>query len=953
MLARLFPEVRRTEIQRFQLFFMLAALLLAGQAIGLTVSESLLLSRLGVKALPQALFAASIVTVIGSLSYAAWVGRHRHEDSFIRLLLGAAGVLVASMALIEQQVSWIFPGLFCFYCLTFSLFYTHFYTLAADYFDTFSAKRILPLFGVGATVGELAGGLCASTMSRLVATESLLWVWLGFVLAAAALLVTQRNRFREWKPEQDRPERSNFVGDIKAGMQYLKRSALGKALAMTIASMIFCMAMVQYIYSDVFVARFPKDEDLAAFLGGFLAFTNLLELVIGARLTPWLIRRFGVARANLVHPVGALLTFGLLQLDYTLVPAMLAWMNRKMIQDSLAAPVRALVFNAFPQRFRGQVRAFMEGVVGSSSQALAGIGLMAAQQLIEPRTLVLVGAAIGVVYLVGAALVRREYLRSLIEGVKEGRWSAAAARELTQAQLQSLWQSACQAEELPSLRRLAASLSEQQLLEALQHKSDKVRLAAVEQLSSERVPASLLQDESAEIRLEAVLAFARGGQAERVETLTADCDPRVAAWAMGALGQISKSHPQLSVEALPDSQLDLARRHLDHFDPAVRAAALRRLAGQLSPSRLEKELSDPDERVRLAALEGLSRSQDPLARQILAGALADRAPEVRARAAALLCAFGERAIAAVEPYLHAPRESTVRAALEALAGSVEGQALLTHELQALVRQACRRLVLAQALAEDELLSWTLHRQSERNRRLALHLLALVEGEAVIGSVTSSLRFARSSTRADALEVLSNLGDPGAAELLVILLEDSSLDDKVSAAVRIEPSLALDAPGEQLRERCHHSPDPFIRRAAGGFDPRLKRLYELSQLEFFSGLSLEQLAEVDEYLQEERFGDTESVLKAGEPNDRIYFCVAGELEPRAKVHGEVAALDQGPNRVDVQARGRARLFSLRTARLPELLRRFPELAFPTLSCLTRRLVAVEAEIFTIKQQQKAS
>ena len=67
--------------------------------------------------------------------------------------------------------------------------------------------------------------------------------------------------------------------------------------------MVFSLFLLQYLYLDIFSRSFSSAESLAAFFGLYLAVTNLIEIAIELRLTPWLIQRFGVPTANLIHPV--------------------------------------------------------------------------------------------------------------------------------------------------------------------------------------------------------------------------------------------------------------------------------------------------------------------------------------------------------------------------------------------------------------------------------------------------------------------------------------------------------------------------------------------------------------------------------------------------------------------------------------------------------------------------
>ncbi len=76
---RLVPGVRPTERRRFGFFFAISALISLAQTLGLVGSEALFLSRFGVELLPHVFIAASLVTVVGMLIYAALVASVRND----------------------------------------------------------------------------------------------------------------------------------------------------------------------------------------------------------------------------------------------------------------------------------------------------------------------------------------------------------------------------------------------------------------------------------------------------------------------------------------------------------------------------------------------------------------------------------------------------------------------------------------------------------------------------------------------------------------------------------------------------------------------------------------------------------------------------------------------------------------------------------------------------------
>jgi HEAT repeat protein len=825
MLQRLFPEVRSVERQRFASSFTLAALLLAGQAVGGTTAESLLLSRLGVQALPTAMVAASLTTIVGASLYSRWVGRRRNEVSFLIMLALGMTFLGLSIPLVQARSEPVYVALFCFNWLTFTLYYSHFFTLVGDYFDTLAMKRLLPLFVVGSTCGEIGGGLAASWVSASLGAQGLLFLWIGCQGLSALFLWSLKPKLTAWNPpSQGDSRRAARATVAPSGWAYLKRSSLGKALAIMAAAMMVTNTVVQYLHADIFLRSFSGEGQLASFLGMFTAVTNMVELVIGARVTPWLVRRFGVAQTNLVQPVGTVLTMLLLSWHYALIPAMLAWMNRKMLQDSLAAPTRAMLYSAFPARFRGPVRASVDGVFGAGSQAIAGVGLGLLQHHMAVADLVWVGLALAAAYVASAWRVRTVYLATLVDDLSQSR---------------------------------------------------------------------LLLPETAE----------RSSGPRRTTPL---------------LG------PEEAGDQLPAGPEELGRWAAGH-----------------------------DEARAMLALVRLQGSPDPLATVVIARSLDDPRLPLRQTASRALAHRGEDTLPHLEPYFRAPAAATVQAAYEAVAGAggARGRDMLAQELRLLVREALRHLFLAEAATKQTVpvLRLALEDHCYRCQRLAYKVLSLLEGEQLMAPVMNSLRFANAAARANAMEVLSNLGDREAAGLLVLLTESSSRADKLSAAGRLVPSLA-EVPSELngLLERCSHSSAPFVRRAAalampGGSDPGLLRLARLKSYDLFESLCLEELEGVADYLVTERFGPGETVVGRGHGNDRLYLTLEGRVEPAVNIFGVTPLLDGGAQRFTVTACETATFWSLRGEHLHTLIGRYPEIGLSLFRRLARQLKQQEGRL----------
>ena len=948
MLLKLFPVVRSSELSRFKFFLGLAGLLFCSQSVAMTVCESVLLSRLGLSALPYSVLLASALTMACSFLYSKWVGRHRNESSLLRLIALGVAIILAFVPLVFYQFKSAYVAVFAFHFVTFTVLSSHLQAMANDYFDTLSAKRILPLIGIGATLGEIAGGLAASTVTRVFPIESLLFAWAFFLVLAALHTFRHRVQLEIWNPHPESLNQSPQARKSKISIwTLLKQSELNRSLLGMVCTMILTMSMVQYVVADVFVASYPKDSELASFLGVFVAFTNTVELFLASQVTPRLLTKIGVARTNMIHAVLALLTFGLLWNHYALVPAALAWMNRKTVHDALAGPTRTLVFNAVPLRERIPLMAFIMGVAGSAARAGASLLLMVLQNQLAARTFILFGFGFALLYLFFVGLVARNYLAALLKQIGRGRVSLQTGDAVGVESLPLLWAECRKAPEDYDLEKIAHSLLEAGLVEPLLKGAldapKEVRLICVSSLAGQ-TPPQALRDTSGRVRLAAVKALWR--REDLIVPLCQDAETEVKGLAEAVCGRLNSPTTPDQIRYLHHSKLSLVKEALNDPDLARQVAALNRLSGESTVplSVLFDKVQHPDLSVALAAVESLAGSDDPMATVLLARCLDNRRARVRKAASDMLSRRGASIIAHVEGYFRSEREVVVHAAYQCFLGMSDPQTrdLLGRELRLTVREAWKNLALQQNVANLQpkrpFLELALADRAARCERLAFRLLGLLEGEAVVGSVVGTLRFSEGAGRSTALEVLSNLGDREAAGLLVLLTEPAPLEERLSGALKSSPGLAaLPTSLEDIRVECLHSPGRFITLAAGDVShPLTSRLLRLHQFDVLQELSLEDLEKVDELLQEERFREGDDILVRNQPCRKLYLVVSGQVDAATDVLGEVTALDEGPATTTVRAQTTTLTYSLAASSLQDLVRRQPAIALPLIKRLTKRI-----------------
>jgi len=924
---RLFPDVRLQERSRFLFFAELAALISLAQTLGLTGAEALFLAEVGIEFLPVTIIGGSAATVLGFVLYATRVGDVRNDGFFAQMLVAAAIALTAATVGIAYQIPDLSIFLICFFFVTQAIFVNHLWTFTADYFDTVASKRLVPLFTIGASVGGVVGGLVAAGITEMAGATSLVVGWALFLFAAAAMIRIGRSRLRSWGPIDLEEADETSVEGIRGALRYVRASKLGGALLVSAIGMILALVVARYMWLDAFSQRFPDPAELAAFIGLFLAATNALEIAIEMSVTPWLIRRFGVPSTNLIHPTLTLLSFAGLAYQYNVVSGAIARMNGEMLENALANPVRALLCNAIPLRFRGRVRAFIEGIAVYAGMSIGG-GILWALGNPEPYWLAVAGGVASLTYLAANLGVRREYLRTLVAELRAGRIDLESLGDeigkWEASRLAELWEKLIRKEGArpsKSLLKLIKTLADQGILEPLQrastHPSVDVRCSCITALAStgriDVAPAlqSGLDDAEARVRIAAIDGLVRLGGADLLEShlerLLDDPDPRVRAEAAGQAGargaavlekMIASPDPAESIVALANARaslLEAVASRIHDADPGVRAAALKRIA-EVSPEpeidlgEIRQALADPDQRVRTAAIYLLANFEGEESLELLAAALADPSSEVRFAAGSALVSYGDAALSALGNHLECESERTVATALRVAAhlGTDQATAILQRELRRRVEHLWYWLIAHQQLAAADGLANRFLRAAyldgvARDQRIAFQILELLEGSGVVRNIEKALRFGATRSRGDALEILSHLGDREAARLLVMYHETGSLADRIAAARKY---VSVPDDPRQFVEIASRSGSKWIRMSALAIaaeasqnqpeEASMERLLALKEIPLFHNLSLDQLEAVHQITKEVEYLPGEVILRQDERGDELFLLIEGRV-----------------------------------------------------------------------------
>ena len=949
-----------------------------------------------------------------SLLYAFGVDRARNDNYFVRILIFFS-LVIAGASILAQLIPKIatlaYLGLFCLYYANFAVCTNHFWTFTADFFDSLSSKRLFPIFTVGASAGGLLGGILASAVANQPGgAKALLWGWIICSLLAAAWLRFHRGALRRWGPLEIEEADESSVDGMKSSIRFLRASRLGRLMVLSALFMVASLFVSQYIYSGIFVAKYPSPDELAQFFGIFLAAANALELFIEIVVTPWLLSRFGIANANLFHPILTLVSFGVLGVFPGLGSAVFARLNRETLENSVGAPIRNLIFNALPARLRGRMRAFLEGIVVYSGMACAGLFLLVWEQMHPASTgvsnvLCWGGFLLACGFLATNYGLKKDYLEQLLQAIRDGRLeldhSASTLETLPTSRIQELWGALAKGStQRHILKKVATALVERNALlhikSAFQDGDERMRLVCLEALHESGTEScqpyfhQAAGDESAKIRLYA-LAHLNGSKQEIFQRCLEDSDPNVRATAAircepknlhtfeELLASDSVEDRIGALTRLPKALLGHAKVCLESETPAEVQAAIRILTehGQSPPlEKLRALYLSPSVAIRKATVDsagsrGGTGKDETIA--FLMSALGDNDRSIRRTAVERFKSLGQHCKPALADAISSPVTRICHGSIEALAelGGPEISAILTAESGRRAKRAWLHSVESAKLRQLEdqhlghkFLALSLEDAASRDLSTSFRLLEALEEAKIVRSVEKVLKFAHARIRADALEVLSNLGDREATSVLVHLLEEGDIVEREAALVgKVPPSRKVETLIEELQE----SEDRWLKLAANNYNRGLEpgsdedasednvlmeHLLMLRSVPLFATMTLEQLEAIHLCLSDQHYTRKELVFNEGDVGDEMYIVASGEVEiminldsdaplSLTKVEpgsyfGEMSILDNEPRSAAAITTKESRLLVLKGEQLKELVYVMPEIAFTIFKVLSERL-----------------
>lgn len=485
----------------------------AGIAIFNTVAFAFFLQQFDVKELANVyLFSAALLLITGFL-----YGKLEHALSIKQLVFVVISFIAVSILFFRIQFFFTNSGWFIF--LMFSWYYViyllsnlEFWGVAALSFDIRQSKRLFGMIGAGDIPAKLIGYSLVPLLVHTIGNENTLYISFGSVLVALVFYFRIRKAGKldmHVKHEHKHEHKHEYTTE---GAREMVKSFFGNKMILQVALLSFIVVSAVTIITFSFYAEVKheahSDEQLAAFIGGFLAGGRVLAIFIRLIFTGRLMNNLGTKGSLLISPaIIFLFLFTVIILPFfthehfsvLYVFGLLAIIT-EVLKTSLQDPVFLSLMQPLSHNLRLKGHTIVKGVMDPFALAFSGVMIFIVLKISGKVDLLVLSYllfALLLVWVVMIFVVDREYVRSLVTALNK-RYSVGQEIDLDNEQTQKVLfekiSSGERGEAIYILHLIEKQFTEDRepmVLRALEHPVAEVKMEAIKLAERKKISAAL------------------------------------------------------------------------------------------------------------------------------------------------------------------------------------------------------------------------------------------------------------------------------------------------------------------------------------------------------------------------------------------------------------------------------------------------------------------------------
>ncbi len=262
------------------------------------------------------------------------------------------------------------------------------WSTAAAACDARTARRLLPIAGLGAGTAWTIGGFTVPVLTKWIGAEELLLI--APVLLVGTFVTLRRVVALDVDPHARRGRRrQGLIAAWKEGFRFVAREPL-----MRLAAGLAMLALLTEQFMDFTLMATAREElgdaeAISGFFGTFYGVTSAVGLVLLAGVSGRLLATLGATRSLLVTPIAVGIAAVFAVAMPSLLTAVILRGVGRVLKQSIASSAAEQMQTPLPNVRRSQARAAIRGVLAPAAYGVCAIGLAFVPDHVDTRWLAL------------------------------------------------------------------------------------------------------------------------------------------------------------------------------------------------------------------------------------------------------------------------------------------------------------------------------------------------------------------------------------------------------------------------------------------------------------------------------------------------------------------------------------------------------------------------------------
>ena len=393
------------------------------------VSRAMFLSEFKVDKLPLLNIFIAIGGAAIAYVFSKFVARASLASAVSWTMGIASSCLLAFWWLTGLKLPWMLYVFNVWVSLFSAILVSQGWLVAANLFDSRSAKRLYGILGIGSVLGAALGGGFTAIMARLVGSRNLLLA--AAVLVGLAYLMFRLAISRPGVSLADaRASAARAAFTMRDVIQPISASRHLQLIVAIFSLTLIVSTLVEFQFQATASATYKGDQ-LAAFLGRFQGvYLTAITIPLQFFLTATVVRRLGLGGTLSIMPFSIGATSAAMIAVPGIGPAMAGEMVDSATRYTVNRTAMELLYLPHPAEIRNRVKTFVDVFVDRMSRGVGGILLTAliaagfrSRREIASLIIVLCGG-----WAVLCVFAQREYVRTVRDRVVRRRLNLEDSR---------------------------------------------------------------------------------------------------------------------------------------------------------------------------------------------------------------------------------------------------------------------------------------------------------------------------------------------------------------------------------------------------------------------------------------------------------------------------------------------------------------------------------------------